>query len=61
MEELDPESTEDNGFLGRHLNNVKRWFLSHAQYMNFFTVLVLASVSSSTFYAKLKSPQAGKI
>ncbi|KAI5649125.1 hypothetical protein M9H77_35130 [Catharanthus roseus] len=49
MEELDPESTEDNGFLGRHLNNVKRWFLSHAQYMNFFTVLVLASVPNPLF------------
>lgn len=38
MEEL---NTEDKGVLSR----VKCWFLSHTQHLNFFTILVLASVS----------------
>lgn len=42
MEELD---TENKGFMATHLNQIKRWFLSHAQHLNFFTILVLASVS----------------
>lgn len=46
MEELDASSTGD-GFISTRLNRIKRWFLSHAQYLNFFTILVLASVSSS--------------
>ncbi|KAL6957152.1 meiotic spindle pole body protein Kms1 [Sarracenia purpurea var. burkii] len=45
MEELDASSTEDNGLIATHLNQIKRWFLSHSQYLNFFTILVLASVS----------------
>lgn len=42
MEELD---TENKGFLATKLNQMKRWFLSHAQHLNFVTILVLASVS----------------
>ena len=45
MEELDASSAEDKGFLSTRLNQIKRWFLSHAQYLNFFTILILASVS----------------
>lgn len=45
MEELDDSSTEDDGFISAQLDKTKRWFLSHAQYLNFFTILVLASVS----------------
>lgn len=45
MEELDGSSTEDSGFMATHLNRVKRWLLTHSQHLNFFTVLVLASVS----------------
>ena len=45
MEELDASSSEDNGIISTHLNQIKRWFLSHSQYLNFFTILVLASVS----------------
>lgn len=45
MEELDTSSTEDDGFMSARLSQIKRWFLSHAQYLNFFTILVLASVS----------------
>ncbi|CAL5347165.1 hypothetical protein CsSME_00033429 [Camellia sinensis var. sinensis] len=49
MEELDASSTEDNGVLPTHLTQIKRWFLSHAQYLNFFTILVLASVPNPLF------------
>ncbi|CAN4092985.1 unnamed protein product [Withania somnifera] len=42
MEELD-ESAVNKGFLATRLAQMKRWFLSHAQFMNFFTILVLAS------------------
>lgn len=38
MEELD---SDDKGVL----NRIKCWFLSHSQHLNFFTILVLASVS----------------
>ncbi|KAL4373689.1 hypothetical protein AHAS_Ahas05G0106900 [Arachis hypogaea] len=42
MEELD---NEDKGIL----NQAKRWFLSHAQHLNFVTILVLASVPNPLF------------
>lgn len=45
VEELDASSAEDTGFLSAFLTRIKRWFLSHAQYLNFFTILILASVS----------------
>lgn len=45
MEELDTSSSEDEGRIASLLNRFKRWFLSHAQYLNFFTILLLASVS----------------
>ncbi|RYR37462.1 hypothetical protein Ahy_A09g042342 isoform B [Arachis hypogaea] len=41
MAELD---SEDKGFMATHLNRAKRWLLSHTQYLNFFTILALASV-----------------
>ncbi|KAD4179807.1 hypothetical protein E3N88_28398 [Mikania micrantha] len=47
-EELDASSSEDNG-VASNLNHMKRWFLSHAQYLNFFTILVLASVPNPLF------------
>uniref|UniRef100_A0A5B7BMG9 Putative vacuole membrane protein KMS1-like n=2 Tax=Davidia involucrata TaxID=16924 RepID=A0A5B7BMG9_DAVIN len=49
MEELDASSTEDNGVIATYLNQIKRWFLSHSQYLNFFTILVLASVPNPLF------------
>ncbi|KAL2469913.1 Vacuole membrane protein KMS1 [Abeliophyllum distichum] len=49
MEELDASSTEDNGFMSARLTQIKRWFLSRAQYLNFFTILVLASVPNPLF------------
>ncbi|CAL0319944.1 unnamed protein product [Lupinus luteus] len=42
VEELD---SDDRGIMAAQLNKIKRWFLSHAQYLNFLTILVLASVS----------------
>lgn len=47
-EELDASSSESNG-VASNLNHMKRWFLSHAQYLNFFTILVLASVPNPLF------------
>ncbi|XP_057957722.1 vacuole membrane protein KMS1 isoform X2 [Malania oleifera] len=49
MEELDVSSNEDNGIIATRLKQIKRWFLSHAQYLNFFTILVLASVPNPLF------------
>nr|XP_043629182.1 vacuole membrane protein KMS1-like [Erigeron canadensis] len=46
-EELD-ESSSENG-VASNLNHMKRWLLSHAQYLNFFTILVLASVPNPLF------------
>ena len=45
MEELEASPSEDSGFMAANLNRVKRWLLTHSQHLNFFTVLVLASVS----------------
>ncbi|KAI3704093.1 hypothetical protein L1987_74306 [Smallanthus sonchifolius] len=47
-EELDASSAENNG-VASNLNRMKRWLLSHAQYLNFFTILVLASVPNPLF------------
>ncbi|KAK4357186.1 hypothetical protein RND71_022796 [Anisodus tanguticus] len=48
MEELDA-SSEYNGFLATRLTRMKHWFLSHAQCLNFFTILILASVPNPLF------------
>ncbi|KAL6971468.1 meiotic spindle pole body protein Kms1, partial [Sarracenia purpurea var. burkii] len=48
-DELDASSTEDNGVVATRLNQMKRWFLSRTQYLNFFTILVLASVPNPLF------------
>ncbi|CAA2967312.1 vacuole membrane KMS1-like [Olea europaea subsp. europaea] len=49
MEELDVSSTEHNGFIATQLTQIKCWFLSRVQYLNFFTILVLASVPNPLF------------
>ncbi|XP_021291204.1 vacuole membrane protein KMS1-like [Herrania umbratica] len=49
MEELDASSIEDNGVIATHLKQIKRWLLSHSQHLNFFTILVLASVPNPLF------------
>ncbi|XP_004247368.2 vacuole membrane protein KMS1 [Solanum lycopersicum] len=48
MEELDA-SSENNGFIATRLTQMKRWFFSHAQCLNFFTILILASVPNPLF------------
>ncbi|XP_022762064.1 vacuole membrane protein KMS1-like isoform X2 [Durio zibethinus] len=49
IEELDASSSEDNGVIATHLRQIKRWLLSHSQHLNFFTILVLASVPNPLF------------
>ncbi|KAM5569357.1 hypothetical protein ABKV19_016734 [Rosa sericea] len=49
MEELDTPSDEVQGFLATRLYQIKRWLLSHSQQLNFFTILVLASVPNPLF------------
>ncbi|KAM1799471.1 hypothetical protein ACFX12_033407 [Malus domestica] len=49
MKELDSSSTEDNGMIANRLNRMKSWLLSHTQYLNFLTILVLASVPNPLF------------
>lgn len=44
MKDLDSSSTEDSGIVSNRLNQIKLWLLSHTQYLNFLTILVLASV-----------------
>lgn len=50
IEEFDDSSSEDNGIIATHLSGIKRWLLSHSQHLNFFTILLLASVSLTTSY-----------
>ncbi|XP_021897139.1 vacuole membrane protein KMS1 isoform X2 [Carica papaya] len=49
MEELDVSPSEDSGVIATHLNQIKRWLLSHSQHLNFLTILVLASVPNPLF------------
>ncbi|CAN0856710.1 hypothetical protein LINGRAHAP2_LOCUS6562 [Linum grandiflorum] len=49
MEELEVISAEGDGVIATHLNSIKRWLMSHAQHLNFFTILALASVPNPLF------------
>ncbi|XP_041000840.1 vacuole membrane protein KMS1-like [Juglans microcarpa x Juglans regia] len=49
MQELDASPTEGKGFIASRLNQIKHWLLSHSQHLNFFTILVLASVPNPLF------------
>ncbi|XP_031272109.1 vacuole membrane protein KMS1 [Pistacia vera] len=49
MDELDDSPTENEGFFAAQLRKVKRWFFTHSQHLNFFTILVLASVPNPLF------------
>ncbi|XP_074307178.1 vacuole membrane protein KMS1-like isoform X2 [Silene latifolia] len=49
MEDLDASSAEDNGIVGRRLKQMKSWLLSHSQYLNFWTILLLASIPNPLF------------
>ncbi|XP_060219153.1 vacuole membrane protein KMS1-like isoform X2 [Lycium barbarum] len=49
MEDLDSASKVDTGIISNHLKRIKQWLLSNRQYLNFFTILVLASVPNPLF------------
>ncbi|XP_049414259.1 vacuole membrane protein KMS1-like isoform X3 [Solanum stenotomum] len=49
MEDLDSASKEDSGIISNHLKQIKKWLLSNRQYLNFFTILILASVPNPLF------------
>jgi hypothetical protein len=49
IKELDDSSTEEKGVIATRLNQIKRWLISHSQHLNFFTILVLASVPNPLF------------
>ncbi|GJN17493.1 hypothetical protein PR202_gb04564 [Eleusine coracana subsp. coracana] len=44
VKELDSVTSKDDGRVASTLNRTKRWLLSHSQHLNFFTILILASV-----------------
>ncbi|KAL4588340.1 hypothetical protein LXL04_001224 [Taraxacum kok-saghyz] len=45
IEEINNSTGDNNG----RSSNMKRWFLSHAQYLNFFSILLLASIPNPLF------------
>lgn len=49
MEDLDSASKEDSGIISNHLKQIKKWLISNRQYLNFFTILLLASVPNPLF------------
>ncbi|CAN1129306.1 hypothetical protein LINPERPRIM_LOCUS17371, partial [Linum perenne] len=49
MEELEVISSEGDGVIATRLKTIKRWLMSHAQHLNFFTILALASVPNPLF------------
>eukprot|EP00268_Persea_americana_P054906 TRINITY_DN633_c1_g1_i6.p1 TRINITY_DN633_c1_g1~~TRINITY_DN633_c1_g1_i6.p1 ORF type:complete len:444 (-),score=54.58 TRINITY_DN633_c1_g1_i6:511-1842(-) len=49
LKELNTSPVEDSGFVAGYLRRMKRWLFLHAQHLNFFTILVLASVPNPLF------------
>ncbi|KAI8027471.1 Vacuole membrane protein KMS1 [Camellia lanceoleosa] len=49
VEDKDSSEKEDSGIIANHLKQIKQWILSHSQHLNFFTILVLASVPNPLF------------
>ncbi|XVE89681.1 hypothetical protein DITRI_Ditri20bG0015500 [Diplodiscus trichospermus] len=49
MNDFDSSSREDGSNTANHLKKIEYWLLSHSQYLNFFTILVLASVPNPLF------------
>jgi hypothetical protein len=45
VKELDVAPSTEDGPVASNVNRTKRWLLSHSQHLNFFTILILASVS----------------
>uniref|UniRef100_A0A8N4F1G4 Vacuole membrane protein KMS1-like n=2 Tax=Elaeis guineensis var. tenera TaxID=51953 RepID=A0A8N4F1G4_ELAGV len=50
MDELDAASSKEDGFISASLKQIERWLLSHVQHLNFFTILVLASVMPNPLF-----------
>ncbi|KAK4767368.1 hypothetical protein SAY86_015118 [Trapa natans] len=48
MEELDKSSSKE-GIISSSLKQIQNWFIAHSQYLNFSTILVLASVPNPLF------------
>lgn len=50
MEEFDVSTSKEGGSgLSAKLDQAKRWLFSHSQHLNFFTILILASVPNPLF------------
>ncbi|KAI5658808.1 hypothetical protein M9H77_27601 [Catharanthus roseus] len=49
MEDVDISSKDNGGGIENHLNQMKKWLLQHSEHLNFFTILVLASVPNPLF------------
>ncbi|XP_062223063.1 vacuole membrane protein KMS1-like [Phragmites australis] len=49
VKELDAATSKEDGPVASTLNRTKRWLLSHSQHLNFFTILILASVPNPLF------------
>ncbi|KAK8515295.1 hypothetical protein V6N12_075340 [Hibiscus sabdariffa] len=49
MNDLGSSPMEDGSNTANHLKQIKNWLLSHSQYLNFFTILILASVPNPLF------------
>ncbi|XP_015875210.3 vacuole membrane protein KMS1-like isoform X2 [Ziziphus jujuba] len=49
VKELDSSPAEASGIVANHLHQIKLWLLSHSQYLNFISILVLASVPNPLF------------
>lgn len=49
MDELDASSSKEDRFISASLKQMKRWLISRSQHLNFFTILILASVPNPLF------------
>ncbi|XP_078171083.1 vacuole membrane protein KMS1-like [Carex rostrata] len=49
IEELDGESSNEDGLFSSFFKRMKHWLLSQSQHLNFFTILLLASVPNPLF------------
>uniref|UniRef100_M8CAG7 Vacuole membrane protein 1 n=1 Tax=Aegilops tauschii TaxID=37682 RepID=M8CAG7_AEGTA len=49
VKELDVAPSSEDGPIASTVNRTKRWLLSHSQHLNFFTILILASVPNPLF------------
>ncbi|XP_010905216.1 vacuole membrane protein KMS1 [Elaeis guineensis] len=49
IDELDAASSKEDRFISASLKQIKHWLLSHSQHLNFFIILILASVPNPLF------------